>query len=462
MAERRKATIAAACAEIAAALESLPLWGKEGPDCDRLERMLQETLRPVQGRLEGRLLSERVAAIESEPPLCPNGHGRMECAQRDRQMEGVLGPLQYRRGSFRCRACGQRLALADQALGIGPGRLTPGLSRIVALHAVQDPFGHAARTINETLGSQLSRDAVYRTTEALGAVAEAEGASAAGVAEPAPAQPLGATTLLIGADGTTTHTDGDWHEVKVGLVVSQGPEYTSDPDTGRRDLTPHEQTYCALVGSADDFFPRLETLARQSGFAHPQLQTAQCLGDGGEWIWNRMGRFDRPGLRRIETLDYVHAAEHLWTLGAQLHGANTPEAQAFARPLADTLKHQGADPVLTQLYPLLPGSSDAAGPAIIAALDYLEPHSARGRTDYPTFAAEGLDIASGTVESSCRTVVCQRTKSPGMRWRRRGAQSILALRCLFLTPSRWEDFFHRKPCLRRPPVATLRTDIHAA
>ena len=171
-----------------------------------------------------------------------------------------------------------------------------------------------------------------------------------------------------------------------------------------------------------------------------------------------MGRFDRPGLRRIETLDYVHAAEHLWTLGAQLHGANTPEAQAFARPLADTLKHQGADPVLTQLYPLLPGSSDAAGAAIIAALDYLEPHSARGRTDYPTFAAEGLDIASGTVESSCRTVVCQRTKSPGMRWRRRGAQSILALRCLFLTPSRSEDFFHRKPCLRRPPVATLRTD----
>lgn len=121
---------------------------------------------PSRGRLERRLLSERVAAIESEPPLCPNGHGRMECAQRDRQMEGVLGPFQYRRGSFRCLACRQTLALADQALGIGPGRLTPGLSRIVALHAVQDPFGHAARTINETLGSQLSRDAVYRTPAA--------------------------------------------------------------------------------------------------------------------------------------------------------------------------------------------------------------------------------------------------------------------------------------------------------
>ena len=462
MAQRRKATIAAACADLAAGLEALPLWETAGPTCDALEQCLQELLRPVHGRLEQRLLGERVAAIEAAAPLCPHGHGRMERQERQRSLEGVLGPVQYCRGYFRCRTCDHAAAVADEVLGMGPGRLTPGLSRIAAMHAVQDAFGHAARTINATLRTQLSEDAVYRTTEALGAVADAESATGTGASAPDPTQPLGANTLLVGADGTTTHTDGDWHEVKVGLVVSQGPEVATDPKTGRRHLQPHEQTFCALVGGADSFFPRLETLARQSGFDHPQLHTAQCIGDGGEWIWNRMGRFDRPGLRRIETLDYIHAAEHLWTLGGQLHGSNTPEAHGFARPLADLLKDQGADPVLLHLNGLLPGASDAEAAAINAALDYLDPHAQVGRTEYPVFAAEGLAIASGTVESSCRIVVCQRTKSSGMRWRRRGAQSVLALRCLFLTPSRWDDFFERKPCLRRPPVASLRTDDHAA
>ena len=116
----------------------------------------------------------------------------------------------------------------------------------------------------------------------LGAVADAGSAAGTGAAATDPTQPLGATALLIGADGTMTHTDGDWHEVKVGLVVSQGPEMATDPKTGRPHLQPHEQTLCALVGSADDFFPRLDTLVRQSGFGHPQLQTAQCIGDGGE------------------------------------------------------------------------------------------------------------------------------------------------------------------------------------
>ena len=145
-----------------------------------------------------------------------------------------------------------------------------------------------------------------------------------------------------------------------------------------------------------------------------------------------------------------------------MHGPDTPEAQALSRSLADTLREEGGDGVLTKLYALLPDSSDRGATAIGAAIDYLTPHAEEGRTDYPAFAAQGLDIASGTVESRCRTVVCQRIESPGMRWRRRGAQAVLALRCLFLTPSRWNNFFHRQPCLRRPPVANLRTEVLAS
>ncbi len=75
------------------------------------------------------------------------------------------------------------------------------------------------------------------------------------------------------------------------------------------------------------------------------------------------------------------------------------------------------------------------------------------------FAARGLPIASGIVEAGCNSVICQRTKGAGKRWRRLGAQTIRNLRGLRLSPSRWTAFFRRQPALRRPAVATVRQEI---
>jgi len=130
------------------------------------------------------------------PPLCPHGHGRI---QRPEQ-PGVPGPVQCCRGDFRCRTCGHAAAVADEVLGIGPGRLSPGLSRIAAMHA----FGHPARTIHDTLSAQLGKDAAYRKAKALRAVADAESATATGASAPDPTRPLGASTWRSGTDGATT------------------------------------------------------------------------------------------------------------------------------------------------------------------------------------------------------------------------------------------------------------------
>ncbi len=70
--------------------------------------------------------------------------------------------------------CATHCIPADTVLGIGPGALSPTLSRIAATGAVQVAFGAAASSINEALGTHLSEAEVCRTAEALGAVAEAE------------------------------------------------------------------------------------------------------------------------------------------------------------------------------------------------------------------------------------------------------------------------------------------------
>ena len=49
---------------------------------------------------------------------------------------------------------------------------------------------------------------------------------------------------------------------------------------------------------------------------------------------------------------------------------------------------------------------------------------------YASFARRHLPIGSGIVEAACKTLVAQRLKRSGMRWRHDGGQAILTLRAL--------------------------------
>src|SRR5260370_14001246 len=60
----------------------------------------------------------------------------------------------------------------------------------------------------------------------------------------------------------------------------------------------------------------------------------------------------------------------------------------------------------------------------------------RKRMKYMKYAAYrrlGVPLGSGVTEAGCKTVYTQRLKLSGMRWQRRGAQTILNLRVLQLS-----------------------------
>ena len=453
---RREAIVAEVAQMVRQTLEKLPLSGSQALDMDAIEVAVRQELRRVGGRMVEGALAERVLACEEEPPRCPHCGCRMEREQRQRCLVGLVGLYAWTRGYYRCRHCQTYVIPADIALGVGPGALSPALSRIAAMQAAQVSFGSAAGSINETLGTELAEADVYRTAEALGAVAEAEAVAATTVVPVTPVKPA-SDTLLIGADGTTTFTDGAWHEVKVGVVAALGPACKPDPDDGHPRLVVGEKAYCAFAGSADDFFPRLAALARTAGWGHPAIRTVVAIGDGSPWIWKRLAAFRQPDVERVEVLDYIHASQHVWDVASAVYGPGSFDAHAWAEPLCDQMKDKGPDPVLAALRKLRP-RTPTASTVVANALEYLSTHATAGRMDYPRFTAQGLPIASGIVEAGCNSVVCQRTKGAGKRWRRLGAQTILNLRCLRLSPSRWTAFFRGHPALRRPPVATVRQE----
>jgi hypothetical protein len=54
-------------------------------------------------------------------------------------------------------------------------------------------------------------------------------------------------------------------------------------------------------------------------------------------------------------------------------------------------------------------------------------------------------IGSGAVESACKTVVGQRLKQAGMRWREFGTHSMCQIRSLFRSESsQWGAFWRRQ------------------
>ena len=49
---------------------------------------------------------------------------------------------------------------------------------------------------------------------------------------------------------------------------------------------------------------------------------------------------------------------------------------------------------------------------------------------YAHFRKQGLFIGSGVMEAGCKTVIGQRLKQSGMEWSVRGANAVIALRCV--------------------------------
>ncbi len=425
-------------------------------DMDGMEQSVQALLRLVGGTLMGTLVEASVAWREKAQPICLHCGQPMRLVdlRRKRDLRGLVGDFAFARPYYQCRACGGGLAPDDERLGIGAVGYTPALSRVAAMMVTEVPFERAARDMSETLGATFAEADIYRVVEALGIVAEADIQASMAAPQAAPVAPAG-DTLFVGADGTTSFIDGDWHEVKVGVVGMLGPELHHDPQTERDLFKISDPRYCAAVAaSADEFFPRVALLAQGAGFGHQDLRRIVCLGDGGRWIWRRMSIFNQSGVEHIEILDYMHASEHVWQVAGVFFGEGSLDTHAWVGHVLKALREQGPTPLMDALGKLRPHSSRQKR-ELQNAKDYFAAN--RDRMRYPEFLAQHLPIGSGVVEATCRSLVCQRTKDAGMRWTRSGAQAILNLRCLHLShPDRWRAFFARHPLRRTPRLATLR------
>ena len=98
------------------------------------------------------------------------------------------------------------------------------------------------------------------------------------------------------------------------------------------------------------------------------------------------------------------------------------------------------DTLVEQARACLPKDS-RAGKDARTAIAYFEHNKNRMR--YAAFKTQGLFLGSGVSEAGCKTVIGQRLKQSGMEWTVRGANAVIALRCVAAS-GRTEDYWDQR------------------
>jgi hypothetical protein len=398
---------------------------------------------------------------------------------RPKTAESLLGTIHYRRGYYHCGRCGQGLFPFDDEAGLGPHRLTPGAERVVGLLGLScDSFEEAAqKVLPEACGLWLGESTVRVVTEDAGARLgrlQDEGRTLGG-SEPFEwyKDAQGRTCAYISLDltGVPQQAEGggpaEGRMPYVAAVYNPVPEQAAPaevqplPVPGYQPVEETAAAATALPKAAEvqaPARPRMQAryvagllslaalglLLRKQALQVGMEQAQQWIGisDGGSGLEDFLRtNFNRANL--VIILDFWHPTGYLEAVARAMHPQDEERRVAQMKAWCHLMKHQGGAAMLKVLEELeIARNKKAARQAQKEAVAYIKNNV--HRMDYPHYLSQGWQIGSGPIESACKTVVGQRLKLAGMRWREYGTDNVCHLRALFKSEkAQWDAFWER-------------------
>lgn len=312
---------------------------------------------------------------------------------------------------------------------MGAHAISPEAARLAVAEAADRPYQQAADHLRCDHRIALSKQTLETLTAEVGGYwlerDAAEFQSLECQSRRADALPTGdgdpPDRCLIFADGVMVHSDGAWHEARVGTVRSERGDQAAKSSLVR-------------LSDVETFEKDLWRKAVQKGYHRAGV--VAFIADGGRWLWNVADRnFDKA----IRILDFYHLSQHVHACADALFGEGTEESKTWSLAVRGTLRAGKVQEALATVEALA-GRSKAKRTAKHELITYLSNN--RDRMDYPRYEAMGLPIGSGEVEAQCKTLVQARCKQAGMRWTRDGVESLLRVRCAVKDGSYEAQFGH--------------------
>ena len=321
---------------------------------------------------------------------------------------------------------------------------------MIALSGTLEAFDTAAESALERMsGLRVSASTVRRTTETVGE--DVARRRAAGEVFGPETQwnwhvdATGQRVAYASLDATAVRQQGPRAEKAEGRMPWVASVF-NPPSKGairkKRGRRVRETRYVSGLMSLPEIGAQLRRECRAVGMA--QADVVIGLTDGGngleDCLLDALG-----GIARyiVFILDFWHAAEHLKEFAKILIPHDEERRKQQCDQWSHRLKYSGGEAMLQELEELdLSQSSAAVRGAHREVTGYLR--SNLHRTDYPTYLANGWQIGSGMIESACKTVVGQRLKESGMRWREHGTTALCQIRALHKSQQDlWHNYWKR-------------------
>ncbi len=164
------------------------------------------------------------------------------------------------------------------------------------------------------------------------------------------------------------------------------------------------------------------------------------VSDGAPWIWDRidwileMAKIPKTILIH-KVLDCCHAVGQMHAALKQF-GLSETMYKGLGRLHRKQIREGEWTLVVRSLEKRLSRTAKLSKDSkqlIERSINYLRHHGGAGHMDYPKCALMGIPIGSGAIESSIRRVINMRLKSNGTFWLAEHAESILQLRCHYIS-----------------------------
>jgi hypothetical protein len=360
---------------------------------------------------------------------------------RAKVVTSLLGDIHVSRAYYHCPHCAQGYFPWEKTLRL-LNRRTPGAEEVITLLGTLDSFVQVAgRTLYKTTGLTLSESTVQRATETAGTrLGEMLAAKELAFTAEKPWQwhedAAGQTCAYVSVDATGVMIQGPGGAKADGRMAYVGMLYNPQPLTAEdRDVCKPCDNVFYLAGhyGLKELGEQLRHQANVLGIKRAKQWIALTDGGNGleDWI-------DLHFPLAIKILDFRHAAEYLANFAkAYVKGDSSAQLSAWCH----VMKHEGGEAIWSLLQQLDRRKMTAAArEEHTRVLRYLKNNLHRMK--YPEYVAKGWQIATGAVESACKTVVNQRLCLGGMRWVETGSDSVCHLRALYRSDEEhWDRFW---------------------
>ena len=208
-------------------------------------------------------------------------------------------------------------------------------------------------------------------------------------------------------------------------------EEKSDVDARRMNpryfaaLTKHDQDGKPVGKTAEE--QAQQWLTANTIRRHRRDQEIVVMHDGQRSLWNLSHKYQKDWVI-VYILDLLHVLSRIWSAAKIIKPK--PEVDQYVKDMLWLLLSGGVGMMISGFRTALKqkGITKANVKELEKIVNFLEAN--RSRMKYDEYLAKGYPIATGFIEGACRHVIKDRMERSGMRWKEKGAQSMLNLRCI--------------------------------